>query len=160
MRRNYSLALLALLTAAPAAAQFPDEIGKGARVRLVLADSSARASSQRKDFVVGTVTERAPDTLYLRLHNASGTLAVPRSTVRILDLSLGQAPKKERAITFAAQYGALGVLAGLGLRAMRESSTRGSRSSAAVVGGLIGLGVGVYYGTRPVEQWREVPLSH
>ena len=162
MPRTWSFAgLMMLLAVAAAEAQFPDAIREGARVRLVLADSATPGSSaSTRDFVVGNVVARTPDTLYLTLRNTVGTLTVPRSTVRALDLSLGRAPRRERAIRFGAQYAALGALAFLAIHGTGEHGTFGTRTTALAYGALYGLGFGVYIGTRPVERWREVPLTH
>lgn len=100
--RTFAFVLLAGLPIA-AQAQFPERVQGGARVRVWLPEQyQQREGPWRRQQLRGTVESLRSDTLFLSIPGAMGTLAVPRQSIRRLDVSRGKpsrvASALERAI--------------------------------------------------------------
>jgi len=127
----------------------------------VAIDDTVRQSNGRRQKIYGTVTASTDDTLYLAVPNTTGSLAVPRTSLRALAISKGL-PSRSRSIAVTGvQYALLGAAEFLLMySAQRDHRPFGSDGHAAIAGGSVGLALGVFFGARmPVERWRNVPLS-
>lgn len=155
-------AAAALVTSPVAAsAQFPSEVRMGHRVRVWIPEPSRQAEGPlRRQLVRGTVDGITPDTLRLSIRGTAGSIAIPRSSVRRLEVSRGvsrPASAAERAIG-----GAIGGAASWAL--MNDPRRRGGPHyrtdwRAAGVGASWGGGFGALMGLIfPHEQWRLVRL--
>lgn len=159
--RAASLATALLLApATPAAAQFPDAVATGVRVRIVLPDSVRQAPLQPRDqTVIGTVARVGGDTLHLAIPSTSGTVAVPRSSVRRLSVSLGVPSRPESAARHGLAWAAAGALGFFLARSGDEGSSFASDGEAAAIGAGIGFGIGAILGAvSPSERWRRLRL--
>lgn len=155
------LALSLVANAAPLLAQSPEALPPGSRVRLAIADTVRQVPiGRRAQLIYGTVTATTDDTLYLTVPNTSGSLAVPRTSLKALAISKGL-PSRSRSIAVSgAQFALAGAAEFLALHAIqRDDRAFGSNGRAALVGGGVGLALGVFFGARgPVERWRDIPL--
>jgi len=71
-------------------AQFPAEVGVGARVRVWVPEAHRQSEGPaHRQMLRGTVAAVAPDTLHLSIPGAIGTVAIPRVAVRRLQVSRG-----------------------------------------------------------------------
>ncbi|MDP9205764.1 MAG: hypothetical protein M3P12_09955 [Gemmatimonadota bacterium] len=154
------LIVIGFLLAAPrfADAQFPAEVRPGTRVRVWVPEATRQAEGPyRRQLLRGTV-ESADGTLRLRVPGAASSIAIPRASVRRLDVSRGvsrAASAVERAVG-SAIGGA--ILFGL-LNDPRRSGGPHYRTDwrAAGVGAAWGGGIGAIVGfTWPHERWRRV----
>lgn|SRR5512132_75154 len=154
------LIVISILLAAPrlADAQFPADVRPGTRVRVWVPEPARQAEGPyRRQLLRGTV-ESVDGSVRLRIPGATGTLAIPRASVRRLDVSRGvsrPASAVERAVG-----GAIGgaILFGL-LNDPRRSGGPHYRTDwrAAGVGAAWGAGIGAVAGfTFPHERWRRV----
>src|SRR5438046_617007 len=96
----------ALLLPTAARAQFPERVRAGARVRVWLPEAWQQEHGPwRRQQLRASVAGLSGDTLQLSVAGAFGTLSVPRSAIRRIDVSLGPpsraASAVERAIAFA-----------------------------------------------------------
>src|SRR3990170_4735154 len=85
---------LASAIASPTAlyAQFPAEVTVGARVRAWVPEPYRQVDGPaRRQLLRGTVQAVASDTLHLSIPGAVGTVAIPRASVRRLQVSRGAA---------------------------------------------------------------------
>ncbi len=134
-------------------------IALGTRVRVevvqgvpgVFPQSPFAAVAQR---LHGTVRAIAPETLYVGLSNAVGTVAIARVAIQRVEMSLGRPSRRVSAME-AGTNGA--VLFALFMPAFVVQPERrfGSSLRAAAVGAGIGFGVGTLIGAlRPYERWR------
>lgn len=154
------LIVISLLLAAPglADAQFPAEVQPGMRVRVWIPETTRQEEGpNRKQLLRGTV-ESVDGTLRLRVPGTAGSLAIPRASVRRLDVSRGVsrgASMVERAVG-----GAIGGAIGFALlNDPRRSGGPHYRTDwrAAGVGAAWGAGIGAVVGfTWPHESWRRV----
>ncbi len=152
--------VISLLLAAPrlAVAQFPAEVQPGARVRVWIPEAIRQEEGpNRRQLIRGTV-ESVDGTLRLRVPGTAGSLAIPRASVRRLDVSRGVsrgASMIERAVG-----GAIGgAIAFALLNDPRRSGGPHYRTDwrAAGVGAAWGAGLGAVVGlTWPYERWRRV----
>ena len=156
-------AALAAVTIAPAVlhGQFAPEVQVGARVRLWLPEPQRQAEGpQRRQLLRGTVEELAGDTLRLAIPGASGTIAIPRTSMHRLDVSRGvsrPATAVERAVG-----GAIGgAISWALMNDPRRSGGPHYRTDwqAAGVGAAWGAGIGALTGLLfPHERWSRVRL--
>src|SRR5687768_13627519 len=71
-------------------AQFPTDVEVGSRVRVWLPEAHRQADGPwHRQIVRGSVESIAGDTLRLSIPGAFGSVAVPRSSIRRLELSRG-----------------------------------------------------------------------
>ena len=154
------LIVISFLLAAPglADAQFPAEIQSGMRVRVWIPETTRQEEGpNRKQLLRGTV-ESVDGSLRLRVPGTAGSLAIPRASVRRLDVSRGVsrgASMVERAVG-----GAIGgAIAFALLNDPRRSGGPHYRTDwrAAGVGAAWGAGIGAVVGLIwPHERWRRV----
>lgn len=142
-----------------AGAQFPADVHAGTRVRVWIPEPTRQEQPpERRQLLRGTVESVDGSVLRLRVPSTAGSLAIPRASVRRLDVSRGVsrgASMVERAVG-----GAIGgaILFGL-LNDPRRSGGPHYRTDwrAAGVGAAWGAGIGAVVGlTWPYERWRRV----
>lgn len=157
-----TVVLSALASATSAGAQFsaayvvPAPVDTGARVRVSVA-SDVRQTwpfAARVHRFQATVRAISADTLYVEVPNTVGRVAVPRASIRWLEVSLGRPSRLARAI----EVGIIGaVIFGARTRAAHEDpATRRFDAAwkAVAVGAAMGFGAGAYFGARqPSERW-------
>jgi hypothetical protein len=150
---------LVLATSRLAAAQFPAEVQRNTRVRVWIPEPVRQEEGpDRRQLVRGTVESVDDGTLRVRMPGTLGALAIPRASVRRLDVSRGVsrgASMVERAVG-----GAIGgaILFGL-LNDPRRTGGPSYRTDwrAAGIGAAWGAGIGAVIGlTWPHERWRRV----
>lgn len=155
------LIVISILLAAPhlAAAQFPAEVQPGMRVRVWIPETTRQDQGpNHRQLLRGTVESVDGGIVRLRIPGSAGSLAIPRASVRRLDISRGVsrgASMFERAVG-----GAVGgaIVFGL-LNDPQRSSGPHYRTDwrAAGVGAAWGAGIGAVIGlTWPYERWRRV----
>jgi hypothetical protein len=154
------LILFSLLLAVPSIglAQFPAEVRPGARVRVWIPEPDRQQEGPyRRQLLRGTV-ESVDGTLRVRVPGTAGSLAIPRASVRRLDVSRGvsrPASAVERAIG-----GAIGGAISFAL--LNDPRRRGGPHyrtdwRAAGVGAAWGGGIGAVIGLAfPHERWHRV----
>jgi hypothetical protein len=154
------LILFSLLVAVPSIglAQFPAEVRPGARVRVWVPEPDRQQEGPyRRQLLRGTV-ESVEGTLRLRVPGTVGSLAIPRASVRRLDVSRGvsrPASAVERAVG-----GAIGGAISFAL--LNDPRRRGGPHyrtdwRAAGVGAAWGGGIGAVIGLAfPHERWHRV----
>ena len=164
MRQSSLLAIpLLLVLAVPAAAQYPDDVVAGVRVRLAVRDSARQEPLlPRQQTIIGTVANVAGDTLYLAVPSTTGTIAVPRESVRQLSISRGVPSRAESALRHGLEWAVAGALSFyLAQPYGDEDETFDSDGQAALVGAGIGFGLGVVLGAvSPSERWRRIRLRN
>jgi hypothetical protein len=162
-----TLALSGFVSVPPASAQFiasyivPTPVDTGARVRVSVA-SDVRQTwplAARVHRFQATVRAISADTLYVDVPNTVGRVAVPRASIRWLEVSRGRTSRAARAI----EVGVVGaVIFGARLRAVHEDpeTRRFDRAWKAVaVGAAMGFAAGAYFGARlPSERWAPARL--
>ena len=149
--------------ATPLRADFPPDVKVGARVRVWLPEPYRQAEGPvRRQLLRGTVEGVTGDTLLLSIRGAAGGIAIPRASVRRLEVSGGvsrPASAVERAVG-----GAIGGAVTWAL--MNDPRRRGGPHyrtdwRAAGVGASWGAGIGAITGLIfPHERWRRVRLRH
>ena len=161
-----TLMLSTFAGAAPARGQFsasyvvPAPVDTGARVRVSVASGVRQtwpfaSRVHRFQAVIRGVTA---DTLYVEMPNTVGRVAVPRASIRWLEVSLGRS-RLARAI----EVGIIGAVI-FGARvaaAHQDPETRqyGSAAQAFAVGAAMGFAAGAYFGGRmPSERWAPARL--
>jgi hypothetical protein len=158
-----TFALLAAI-AMPGAmhAQFPADIQAGARVRAWVPESyRQREGPVKRQLLRGTVASVVADTMYLAIPGTVGTVAVPRATIRKMQLSQGE-PSRVLSAIERAMGGALGGAVTYAM--MNDPRRRGGPHyrtdwHAAGVGAAWGAGFGAVYGlVVPHEHWKRVRL--
>lgn len=152
------LGAITILSSA-AGAQFPDDVRAGTRVRVWIPEATRQAEGPNKrQLLRGEVDAVTTETLRLRIPGSSGTIAIPRTAIRRLDVSRGVsrgASMFERAV---------GVAIGSAITfAMTNDPGNSSGPNyrtdweAAGVGAAWGAGVGAVIGLIwPYERWRKV----
>jgi hypothetical protein len=156
---SVAAALVGLITAPPLRAQFPADVQVGARVRLLLPEPYRQAEGPvRRQLLRGTVEAVTADTLRLSIRGAVGAIAIPRASVRRLEVSRGvsrPASAVERAVG-----GAIGGAVSWALmNDPRRSGGPHYRTDwrAAGVGASWGAGFGALTGLLfPHERWHRV----
>jgi hypothetical protein len=145
--------------ARPARAQFPTDVQPGTRVRVWIPETARQEEGpNRRQFLRGTVESVDGGILRLRVPSTTGSLAIPRASVRRLDVSQGVsrgASMVERAVG-----GAIGgAISYALLNDPRRSGGPHYRTDwrAAGVGAAWGGGIGAVIGlTWPYERWHRV----
>jgi hypothetical protein len=152
------------LTTAPTAlrAQFPPDVQAGARVRLWLPEPHRQAEGPaRRQLLRGTIEGLAADTLRLAIPGAVGPIAIPRASLRRLEVSRGVSRP-----TSAVERAVGGAIGGAVFWALLNDPRRSGGPHyrtdwrAAGVGAAWGAGIGALTGLFfPYERWRRVRLS-
>jgi hypothetical protein len=155
------LIVLSLIVAAPrpASAQFPAEVQPGTRVRVWIPEMIRQEQQpEHRQLLRGTVESVDDRTLRLRVPGTAGSLAIPRASVRRLDVSRGvsrAASMFERA--------ADGAIGGAVVFALLNDPKRTGGPHyrtdwrAAGVGATWGAGIGAVIGLAwPYERWGKV----
>ena len=157
-----ALAFLSLVPAI-AAAQFPERVQTGVRVRVWIPEPyMQRNGPWKRQLLRGTVSAVENDLLHVTIPGADGTLAIPRASIRRLEVSRG-APSRaisafERAVT-------LGLFSALWTAIYNDPDDDDWRSydtdwRAAGHGAIVGAASGAVIGFLiPTERWRRVRLS-
>ena len=147
---------------AVAQAQFPSEVKPGARVRVWLPEPYRQEDGPaRRQLLRGTVETVTPDTLRLSIPGTATLLAIPRSSVRRLQLSRGEPSRPASAIERAIGGALGGAISFAAMNDPRRSGGPHYRTDwrAAGVGAAWGAGFGEVVGfVFPHEQWRGVRL--
>ena len=140
-------------------AQFPAEVQPGTRVRVWIPEPITQEDEpHRRQLIRGTVEAVDAATLRVRVPGVLSSVAIPRSSVRRLDVSRGVsrgASMVERAVG-----GAIGGAIGFAL--LNDPRRRGGPHyrtdwQAAGVGAAWGAGIGAVVGLIwPYERWRRV----
>jgi hypothetical protein len=159
MRMRLVIALLCLAVPATARSQFPDAVQRGTRVRVWVPEPSRQQEGPfRRQLVRGTVESVDADMLRLRVPGTLGSIAIPRTSVRRLDVSRGVS--RGASMFERAAGGAIGGAITYAL--MNDPRRRGGPHyrrdwRAAGVGASWGAGIGGVIGfILPHERWRRV----
>jgi hypothetical protein len=155
------LIITTLLIAAPciADAQFPADVRPGTRVRVWLPETTRQEQPpERKQLLRGTVATVDGSILRLGVPGTAGFLAIPRASVRRLDVSRGVS--RGASMIERAASGAIGgaIMFGL-LNDPKRTGGPHYRTDwrAAGVGAAWGAGIGGAVGFLfPYERWRRV----
>ena len=155
------LVFIGLLLTAPclANAQFPADVQPGTRVRVWIPETARQEEGpNRRQLLRGTVESVDGGNLRLRIPGAANSLAIPRASVRRLDLSRGVS--RGESMVERAVGGAIGgAVAFALLNDPRRSGGPHYRTDwrAAGVGAAWGGGFGAVVGLIwPHERWRRV----
>ncbi len=162
MRQLIFTAAMLVVSAVPAAAQFPERIQPGVRVRVWLPEAQLQQedSPWRRQRLRATVGDVVNDTLRLVVPGASGSLSVARADIQRLDISRGTsraASAFERAVGFAIA----GAISAAIENDPGSSEWPNYRTSwrAAGEGAKWGAAFGAVLGfVLPTERWRRVSL--
>ena len=155
------LIVVSLLVAAPglAIAQFPAEVQPGTRVRVWVPEPTRQNEGPyRRQLLRGTVESIDGGTLRLRIPGSASSLAIPRVSVRRLDISRGVS--RGESMIERAVGGAIGGAITYAL--LNDPRRRGGPHyrrdwRAAGVGAEWGAGIGAVIGLAfPHESWRRV----
>ena len=155
------LIVVGLLLAAPdfAHAQFPAEVQRGMRVRVWIPEPARQEEGPpSRQLLRGTVESVDANNLRLSVPGSVGSLVIPRTAVRRLDVSRGVsrgASMVERAVGAAIGGAIISAL----MNDPRRSGGPSYRTDwrAAGVGAAWGAGIGAIVGfTWPHERWRRV----
>lgn len=162
MHRAFSL-LLVLATPFVAHAQSLTDVPTGARVRVWLPETFRQWDGPAKRQLLRGYVERAEaDTLRVTVPGTSGVLAVPRASIRKLEVSRGW-PSRPASAVERAVSGAIGGAVTLAvLNDPRRSNWPHYRTDwrAAGVGAAWGGGIGAVVGfLLPTERWRRIRIS-
>ena len=153
---------IAALGASPAAlrAQFVD-VPVGTRVRVWLPEPSRQEEGPvRRQLLRGSVSRVAGDTLLLSIPGAAGAVAIPRATMRRLDVSRGVS-RPVSAVERAVGGAIGGAITYALMNDPRRSGGPHYRTDwrAAGVGASWGAGIGAVVGfIFPHERWHRVRL--
>lgn len=156
--RSAVLAMLLLPLATPVCAQWSPDLRAGARVRLRLPETEYQDMGHRGQRIRGTVAHLAPDTLFLRLGDSVGTVAIPRALIRRLDVSRGVPSRVSSAIRTGVIWG---IVVGVTTALYPESEpTSLSHTEQAAIGAGVGLSIGAVFGAiYPIERWKRLRLE-
>lgn len=162
MRLAGVLTSIALLPSA-AIAQLSENVQAGTRVRVWMPESFRQPEGPwHRQQLRGSVDGWTRDTLRLAMPGATGTLAIPFSSIRRLEVSRG-APSRFGSAVERAVGGAIGgAISYALLNDPRRSGGPHYRTDwrAAGVGAAWGAGIGAVAGIiLPFEQWRRVRLT-
>ncbi len=160
-----ALAIATGLIASPAAlqAQFPSDVQVGSRVRIWLPEPHRQQDGPwNRQLLRGYVESVTPDTLRLTVPGAFGAVAVPRASMRRLELSRGEPSR----VASAFERAVGGAIGGAILWAVTNDSRNASGPNyqsdweAAGVGAAWGAGAGALVGIIfPHERWRRLSLG-
>lgn len=142
-------------------AQFPADVQVGSRVRVWLPEEHRQMDGPvRRQQLRGSVEAITADTLRLSVTGTFGTIAVPRASMRRLDVSRGVSPAAS-----AAERAAGGAIGGAITWALMNDPRRSGGPHyrtdwrAAGVGAAWGAGIGAVIGLLfPHEHWNRVRL--
>lgn len=157
-----AIALLVGLTPNRARAQFPVDVQAGVRVRVWVPEAWRQEQGPwRRQQLRGTVESVMADTLRLSVPGSMGTLAVPRQSVRRLDISRGRPSRVASALERAVGFAIVGAIS-----TALKNDPRGSEWPnysrdwrAAEEGAKWGAAFGAAFGfILPTERWRRVRL--
>lgn len=155
---------ISFVSAMPAAlqAQFPAAVRPGARVRVWIPEPYRQMDGPaRRQLLRGTVETVTADTLRLSIPGTASLVAIPRSSVRRLQLSQGEPSRPATAIERAIGGALGGAISFAAMNDPRRSGGPHYRTDwrAAGVGAAWGAGIGAVVGfIFPHEQWRGVRL--
>lgn len=145
-----------------AAAQFPDRVQTGVRVRVWIPEAYRQENGPwRRQLVRATVSGIENDVLRLTVPGVEGTLSVPRNAIRRLDVSKGPPSRAASAFERALGFAVVGAIS-----AALENDPGSDEWPAynrdwraaeegAKVGAVVGALVGFVF---PTERWRRVRL--
>lgn len=157
--RRLVLAGLLLATPCIATAQFPSEVQPGTRVRVWIPEPARQNEGPyRRQLLRGNVESVDGSTLRLRIPGSANSLAIPRASVRRLDVSRGV--DRGASMLERAAGGAIGGAITYAL--MNDPKRTGGPHykrdwRAAGVGASWGAGIGAVIGLIfPHESWRRV----
>ena len=158
MKRLLIVIVLLVAVSRFAVAQFPAEVRPGTRVRVWIPEPARQEEGpNRRQLLRGTV-ESVDGSLRLRVPGTTGALAIPRTAVRRLDVSLGvsrAASMVERAV--GAAIGGAVAYAALNDPRRRGGPHYRTDWQAAGVGAAWGGGIGAVVGLIwPHERWDRV----
>jgi hypothetical protein len=160
-RHTMLLAVLAFLPAI-AAAQFPDRVQNGVRVRVWVPEPYMQEQGPwRRQQLRGTVADVEADTLRLAVPGTDGTLAVPRASIRRLDVSKGRPSRAASAFERAVGFAIVGAISVALDNDPRNTEWPHYRRDwrAAEEGAKWGAALGAVVGfALPTERWRRVRL--
>ena len=146
-----------------AAAQFPERVQTGVRVRVWIPEQYPQENApRRRQLVRATVSGIDNDVLRLTVPGVEGTLAVPRSAIRRLDVSKGPPSRAASAFERAAGFAIAGAVAAAfenepgSTKWPAYNRTWRAAEEGAKAGAVIGALVGFVF---PTERWRRVRLS-
>lgn len=156
------LVFTALSLATEARAQFPDRVNPGVRVRVWVPDLYQQESGPwRRQLLRGTVSAIQGDTLRITVPGTEGALAVPRSSIRRLEVSKG--PPSRFASAFERAVG--GAIGGAIIAALENDANSTEWPAynrtwrAAEEGAKWGAAIGAVIGfVLPYERWSRVRL--
>jgi hypothetical protein len=158
----FSLIPILMLTGATAAAaQFPERVQPGVRVRVWIPEAQQQENTPwRRQLLRASVGELAGDTLRLVVPGTSGSLTVARADIRRLDVSRGTsraASAFERAVGFAIAGAITAAIENDPGSTEWPNYNRDWRAAeeGAKWGAAIGAVVGFVF---PTERWRRVRL--
>jgi len=153
-QRALVLAAVATIAGANVArAQFSADVQRGQRVRVWVPESYAQANSPAHRLLLrGTVDDVAADTLRLSVPGTLGALAIPRASIRRLDISRGK-PSRIASMLERGIGGA--IVTGLVFAATQYDSNWDAALAGAAWGGGIGAAFGLVW---PTERWRRLRL--
>jgi hypothetical protein len=160
MMRSFILAgALLSLPIVTARAQFPLDVQPGTRVRVWIPEATRQDQSPEHRMVVrGTVESVNSDAVRVAIPGTQGSLTIPRTSVRRLDVSKGvsrAASGFERAVQGA-------IVGAIYTALMNDPGRRNGPNfrtdwKAAGVGAAIGGAAGLFVGViAPYERWRRV----
>jgi hypothetical protein len=142
-------------------AQFPSDAQAGTRVRLWLPEPNRQSEGpSRRQLLRGTIASVNDDTIRLAVTGAAGTIAIPRASIRRLEISGGVS--RPASMVENALGGALAGSTSWAL--MNDPRRRGgphyhtdwrAAGVGAVGGAVFGALTGVLF---PHEHWRRVRL--
>jgi hypothetical protein len=157
--RLFIITSLLLVTPGVAAAQFPSEVQPGTRVRVWIPEATRQNEGPyRRQLLRGNVESVDGATLRLRIPGSANTLAIPRASVRRLDISRGV--NRGESMIERAAGGAIGGAITYAL--MNDPKRTGGPHykrdwRAAGVGASWGAGIGAAIGLIfPHESWHRV----
>lgn len=156
-------AVLALIHAGELAAQSTSglPVALGSRVRVSVPDSARQeAFTPRIQMIRGEVVGVTTDTLSLEVAGVGSVLAVPRSSIRRLDVSRGVPGRPASAAAGALGGALLGAFYGFASRQLGVEEWEGnSVGQSLALGAAIGAAGGLIVGAlSPIERWRRVAL--
>jgi hypothetical protein len=150
-----------LVVAGSAQAQFPTAVQSGVRVRVWLPEEYRQLDGPwRRQLLRGTVESVAGDTLHLSVPGSSAALAIPRASIKRLDISLGP-PSRGASMAERAFAGAVG--GAISTVILNETWPGGryyhrtwrAAGAGAQWGAITGAIVGFVF---PNERWRRARL--
>jgi hypothetical protein len=159
--KAHFLIVIALVSTVPvvANAQFPAEVQPGTRVRVWIPEPNRQEQQpDRRQLLRGTVESVDGGILRLSVPGSAGSLAIPRNSVRRLDVSRGVS--EGASMIQRAAGGAIAGAVTFGL--LNDPRRRGGPHyrtdwRAAGVGAEWGAGIGAVVGLIwPFEQWHRV----